>query len=370
MVLTAPTLRLELFAPGVDPAAAFDLLVAEWTDALGSAGMRFESGPSGRLAEVDLSGTEREFARVTTWEPGRKIAFSWQPVHLEQDPAPVPVEYTFEAANGGTRIRIEYGEWPPSTPLAEAQERIGWVASEVLPHLIRATAPQRFGDWWTDRAARRPSGPAARKTYADPLYHRPNFRLILERLHLSPDDRLLEVGCGGGAFLHDALASGCRAWAVDHSLEMVRLARSQNQVAIDEGRADIRQADVERLPFPDASCSCAVTTGSFSFWERPVVGLAEIRRVLEPGGRFILFTGTNALRGTPAAPEPVASRAHWYEDDKLAAMAREAGFVDVQVDRPNMGRHAREAGLPADAVEFFESNPAGGQVLQARRPTP
>lgn len=233
--------------------------------------------------------------------------------------------------------------------------------------MIRATAPLGFGDWWTDRVARRPTGPAARKTYSDPVYHRPNFLLILERLHLTRDDRLLEVGCGGGAFLHDALASGCRAWALDHSPDMVRLAREQNRGAVEEKRVEIVEGDAHRLPFSDASCSCAVTTGSFAFWDRPAIALAEIRRVLEPGGRLVLFTGTKELRGTPAAPEPVASRAHWYEDEELVALARGAGFVEVRVDRPDMARAARQAGIPTEALAFFESGPPSGQILEARR---
>jgi len=76
-----------------------------------------------------------------------------------------------------------------------------------------------LGDWITDRRARRPSGPKARVVYRDPLYHRPNLKAILNVLRLTPDDYLLEVGCGGGAFLADALKSGCKAAAVDHSLK-------------------------------------------------------------------------------------------------------------------------------------------------------
>jgi SAM-dependent methyltransferase len=362
------TLRLELRVPAVDPGPAFDLLVTELTMALSSSGLRFEPGPQGRVVETTTGGSERSFAKVRKWEPGRRISLEWNPIGKEVPSPAMQVEYVLEAIKGGTRITVEYGDWPPSTPLADGPERVGWFASSVLSPLIRATSPTGFGDWWTDRAARRPTGAKSRQTYADPLYHRPNFLLILDRLHLTAEDRLLEVGCGGGAFLQKALASGCRAWAVDHSPEMVELARAQNRQAVAEHRAEILEADAHRLPFPDALCTCAVTTGSFGFWDRPVEALAEIRRVLQPGGRFILFTGTKELRGTPAAPEPVASRVHWYEDEELAGLARAAGFVDIRVDRPDFGPYARAAGLPPEAVEFFGAVPSSGQVLEARRP--
>jgi SAM-dependent methyltransferase len=368
MVSKNPAFRMELFVPGLGPGLAFDLLVSELERSLPADGLRFEPGRSGRFFERRSTGEEQEIAQVTEWVRGERMGLAWQPVERGREAAPVSVEYRFEPEDGGTKITIEYGEWDPSTPLVDGAERASWFADAVVRPMIRATAPRAFGDWWTDRVARRPSGAAARKTYANPIYHRPNFLILMERLQLKPEDRLLEVGCGGGAFLQDALASGCRAVAIDHSPEMVRLAREQNQKAIEEKRAEIVEADAHHLPFPDASCTCAVSTGSFGFWDRPVVALAEIRRVLQPGGRFLLFTGTKELRGTPAAPEPVASRAHWYEDDELASLAREAGFAEVRVDRPNMGKYARQVGVPAEALPLFESGTASGQVLEARRP--
>jgi SAM-dependent methyltransferase len=368
MVLTPPTLRLELTVPDLAPNETFDLLVSELLLALPESGLRLEPGPHGGIRMLAPNGDETEFATVTMWVPGQRIEFDWHPVRLEQETPAVPVLYRFDPLDRGTRITVEYGEWPASTPVQTGGERMGWFASSILPPLLRATSPSGFGDWWTDRVARRPTGPRARETYANPLFHRPNFLLILERLHLTPNDRLLEVGCGGGAFLQDALASGCRAWAVDHSPDMVRLAREQNRLAIEQDRLRVERADANHLPFPDDLCTCAVTTGSFGFWDQPVAGLTEIRRVLQPGGRFLLYTGTKELRGTPAVSEPVASRVHWYEDDELAALAREAGFVEVKVDRPELGPFARTAGLPAEVVAFFESGPVGGQVLEARRP--
>jgi ubiquinone/menaquinone biosynthesis C-methylase UbiE len=136
------------------------------------------------------------------------------------------------------------------------------------------------------------------------LYHRPNFKAILAVLGLRPDDNLLEVGCGGGAFLQDALKSGCKAAAIDHSSDMVRVAREVNHAAIQQNRLEIREADASSLPYPDGIFSGAVMTGVFGFITNPLQALSEIRRVLAPGGRLVLFTGSKELRGTPAAPEP------------------------------------------------------------------
>jgi hypothetical protein len=51
--------------------------------------------------------------------------------------------------------------------------------------------------------------------------------------------------------------------------------------------------------------------------------------VLAPGGRIAVYTTSPALRGTRAAPEPIASHGHFYEDEELAELARRAGLADV-----------------------------------------
>ena len=107
------------------------------------------------------------------------------------------------------------------------EERAAWFAA-----IVGAASPEAAIDWWVDRVARRPSGPHSRQVYADPLYHRPNFLALLDALRLQPDDELLEIGCGGGAFLQLALETVARAAAVDHSPEMLELAAAQNADAL------------------------------------------------------------------------------------------------------------------------------------------
>jgi SAM-dependent methyltransferase len=224
--------------------------------------------------------------------------------------------------------------------------------------------PARLGDWLTDRGARRPAGALARATYGDPVYHYPNFRVILAELAPGPDDRLLEVGCGGGALLRDALASGCSAAAIDHSPDMVRLARRTNARAIAQGRLEIVEAEADRLPFADQSFSRAAMTAVLGFLPDPVAALAEVRRVLAPGGRFVALGSDPEVRGTMAAPEPMASRLRFYDTEALEGLARRAGFDDVRVERRSLERFARECGVPQEHLELFAGE--GPRFLLAR----
>lgn len=183
----------------------------------------------------------------------------------------------------------------------------------------------------TDLTARRPSGVLGRCIYRDPKAHHASFRTTLDALSLGPQDRLLELGCGGGTFLELALASGCAAGAIDHSPDMVALARARNRAACSEGRLEVLEADADALPFPDGTFTCAASTNAFFFFARPDAVLRETHRVLASGGRLAIFT---VAPNPPAwmAPPPIARRMSFFSDQELRAMLERAGFTHAHVE--------------------------------------
>jgi len=188
---------------------------------------------------------------------------------------------------------------------------------------------ERIRDWridrMTDRLARRPSGRKARATYGADDAHSFLWDPLLEALALGPDDHLLDVGCGGGIFLRRALEAGCRATGVDHSREMVRLARSKSGVRVEHAEADA-------LPFADGEFTAVSSIQAFFFFADPVAVLRELRRVLDPTrGRIAIFTSSPEAKGTPASPYPLATRGHDYDDDVLVQLPLEAGFRESRI---------------------------------------
>lgn len=157
-------------------------------------------------------------------------------------------------------------------------------------------------------------------------------RAILDALALARGDRLLEIGCGGGLLLRDALGRGAAATGLDHSDDMVRLARERAP------GAEVVAGSAERLPFADGSFTAVAMSIVFLFLPDPLATLRECHRVLTPGGRCAVYTTSAQLRGTPAAPEPLASRSHFYDDEEVAAIARRSGFTDVVVVNDNGGQ--------------------------------
>jgi len=344
------------------PTAAFKAVVENLRTALARSGLVFEAGPQGHLTE----GPHR-IGKVTGWTQGKGLSLEWSAPPW--DPGrPSTVELRFRAVKGGTRVTLTHRGWGRAVGGGGKAELAGWFAGEVMAPLLTATAPAALGDWITDRRARRPWGAEARATYGDPIFHYPGFRVMLDELALRTDDYLVEVACGGGAMLKLALKSGCRAAAIDHSPEMVRVATEANQDAVAAGRLEVREGDATSLPWPDATFTCAAMTGVLGFLSDPVRVLAEIRRVLKSGGRAVVMGTDPEMRGTPAAPEPIASRLRFYDSAALEALGRKAGFGEVKVVRRDMEQYARDAGVPEFALPLFKAGKDGGaRFLLARK---
>jgi ubiquinone/menaquinone biosynthesis C-methylase UbiE len=102
--------------------------------------------------------------------------------------------------------------------------------------------------------------------------------------------------------------------------------------------AEVILGEAESLPFTDDTFTAAAMSVVFFFLDDPIAVLGECRRVLCGGGRVAVYTTAPELRGTPAAPEPIASRGHFYSDGELANLAGRAGLSDVTVNNESGGQ--------------------------------
>lgn len=114
----------------------------------------------------------------------------------------------------------------------------------------------------------------------------------LSRLRFQKADRILDIGCGGGATLKRLAARSPegKLTGADYSPVSVALSKETNAEEIASGRTEILEASVDDLPFADNTFDKIVTVESFYFWKDPVKGLSEVRRVLKSGGSFLLVT--------------------------------------------------------------------------------
>ena len=116
-------------------------------------------------------------------------------------------------------------------------------------------------------------------------------RVVRRTLALRPGERVLDIGVGPG-FLATEMAAevgaGGQVYGIDPSESMLAIARTRPSPA---GSAPLRlqPGNANRLPYPDVTFDAVVSTQVFEYVEDIPGALAEVWRVLRPGGRVVLL---------------------------------------------------------------------------------
>jgi len=154
----------------------------------------------------------------------------------------------------------------------------------------------------------------------------PSNRLALAEMRIGPADHVLEIGFGGGALLGHLLnATRGTVTGVDASPAMVEGARKRFSKA---PNLRLHCANVESLPLETASIDKAVSVASLYFWPDPAAALAEVARVLRPGGTLsLVFEPPEELAKWPGSR--FGFRA--YDAAELERLMTQAGFGSFRV---------------------------------------
>ncbi|EFL51543.1 Methyltransferase type 11 [Solidesulfovibrio fructosivorans JJ]] len=106
--------------------------------------------------------------------------------------------------------------------------------------------------------------------------------------HVTPNSRLLDVGCGPGT-LSIRLSRRCReVWGVDVTPEMIRVA--EEKLACEPANVCFQEADACDLPFENHTFDTVISVNALQTMDRPETAISEMHRVLRPGGELLLIT--------------------------------------------------------------------------------
>jgi SAM-dependent methyltransferase len=154
---------------------------------------------------------------------------------------------------------------------------------------------------------------------------------------------VLDVACGTGVVAITAARAGAKVRGIDLTPELLERARENASVA--QLEIDFRQGDVEALPFGDAEFDVVLSQFGHMFAPRPEVAIAEMLRVLKPGGTIafatwppeLLIGSTFTLVSSymPPPPPDVSPPPQWGD----VAVVRErlgSGVKDIFFDRARM----------------------------------
>ena len=166
--------------------------------------------------------------------------------------------------------------------------------------------------------------------------------LAARLLGLTRGEHLVDIGCGSGAATRVAAGLGARVTGVDPARVLLDVARLTTRP-----RSGITWArgTAEALPVPDGGADAAWSLATVHHWADLAAGLAEVRRVLAPGGRFLAME-----RRVPPDADGLASH----------------GWADAQAEAFVVA--CRDAGLEAEGVLTDRSRRGTQLSVLARRP--
>jgi len=157
-------------------------------------------------------------------------------------------------------------------------------------------------------------------------------RIALDMLEISPGDRVLDVACGTGSFSRAFADAGGEVVGLDASRTMLAQAVREEKNPARPGVAYVR-ASATDLPFRDGSFDAVCCFAALYLIEDLLVAVAEIARVVAPGGRVALLS--SVARGplpagvSDAVVRPLTGVRIFGRDDLTRALA-DGGLVDVR----------------------------------------
>jgi SAM-dependent methyltransferase len=209
-------------------------------------------------------------------------------------------------------------------------------------------------------------GPLAVRVRTHELYTQPplDFQAwVLDHVPWHGDERVLDIGCGSGAYVGpvcEQLTRGGRMLAGDVSGGMLRDLAARSLPAC----VDLLNADATRISLADGCCDVVLANHMLYHVPQIEVAVAEIHRVLRPGGRFVATTNArNAMQALIAEMEE-AGHALGYPVEIPAVPARvrftlENGWAILRPCFPGVEQHVVESALvfgeAAPAVAYIDS---------------
>jgi ubiquinone/menaquinone biosynthesis C-methylase UbiE len=156
-------------------------------------------------------------------------------------------------------------------------------------------------------------------------------RLAMQATAVSRADHIVDIGCGPGTAARAGAGRGARVTGIDPAPVMLRLAR---RLTRNKSRITWLQGAAEDLPLPNASATVVWALACVHHWKDVTAGLAEVRRVLVPHGRFLAIE----RRVRPAA---AGLASHGWTDQQVqsfVALCRAAGFDAATVNEHSKRR--------------------------------
>ena len=160
------------------------------------------------------------------------------------------------------------------------------------------------------------------------VFNKQMYNSAHELLELESNDNLLEIGFGNGQFIKDM----CRRIepghysGIDISNTMIKYAKQKNKSLIRSGKVSLIKSNANNLPFDNNTFNKVLTINTIYFWDNPKGVMKEVKRVLQPGGKFVVsFNPKETMEGS----EYVKEKFNLYDKNQVENLFKSSGFTVV-----------------------------------------
>jgi ubiquinone/menaquinone biosynthesis C-methylase UbiE len=182
------------------------------------------------------------------------------------------------------------------------------------------------------------------------------YDFTLNTMQLKEGESLLEIGFGNGKFFKKIFSKSknLKVTGIDYSAEMLREARKKNQYMINNGSLYLLKASSSSMPLDSESFDKIFCINVIYFWDDPAEHLAEVYRVLKPGGKF--YTVIRSKEMMSKAPFTKYGFTFYSEAEWLSILVS-AGFNNMVthiINEPTVNHKGKEYTLQSYCFESLK----------------
>ena len=165
--------------------------------------------------------------------------------------------------------------------------------------------------------------------------HESMARWGVSHFEIKEDDKILDIGCGGGKNIQrfaEQISDKGRVVGIDYSEVSVEKSIELNRKSIEKGNVNVLQASVSDMPFYDETFDIVTGFETIYFWPDFISDLREVNRVLKPNGLVFFCNEAVYREGKMEKYDDLVELLDMkiYSEDVLRQSLEKTGFKDFQ----------------------------------------
>ena len=161
--------------------------------------------------------------------------------------------------------------------------------------------------------------------------HTPISLWCLKHLDIKSTDIILDIGCGGGININRMVKKAKKVYGIDYSIESVKLSKEVNEEYIKQEKVEIKQANVQSIPYEDETFDIITAFETIYFWPDLEKCFKEVKRVLKLGGIFLIGLESNGSNNLIMKLSEKLINMTAYNDNEITRFLKNNDFNEITV---------------------------------------